>query len=207
MLLLVSGATATIREYADNPNMGHLITPGDGNMDSVFSTGLPVGADNECFNKLNKPAYVRMLRRIQGLGVLWCTAPDVVGNARATLLRFRMWAPVLEYYKLPIAFVAQDGQELLPVPWNRIHCLFIGGSTEWKLGYHAARLIREAKRRGKWVHIGRVNTQGRERTFDALGADSTDGSAYSRFSKTYIPSALARRELRQTGMEHLLCGD
>ncbi len=114
---------------------------------------------------------------------------------------------MLEYYGLPIALVAQDGQELLPVPWDRIRCLFVGGSTEWKLGYHAARLIIEAKRREKWVHVGRCNTQGRERLFDALGADSTDGSAYSRFSKTYIPSALARRELRQQGMEQLLCGD
>lgn len=207
MILLVSGATATIREYAGDRNLGHLITPGDGNMISVFSTGLPVGADNECFNRLDKPAYVRMLNRIQGLGVLWCTAPDVVGDARATLLRFRMWAPVLDYYGLPIAFVAQDGQELLPVPWDRICCLFIGGSTAWKIGSHAARLIREAKRRDKWVHIGRVNTQRRERYFDALGADSTDGSKYSRFPKTYIPGALARRELRQQGMEHLLCGD
>ena len=207
MMLLVSGATATIREYADDPNIGHLLTPGNGNNESVWGTGLPVAGDNECFNKLNKPAFVAMLKMMCGRNVLWVACPDVVANAKASLLRFQMWEPVLEYYDLPIAFVAQDGQEDLPVPWDRIRCLFIGGSTEWKLGYHAARLIREAKNRGKWVHIGRVNTQGRERLFDALGADSTDGSAYSRFSKTYIPGALARREMRQLGMEDMLCGD
>lgn len=206
MMLLVSGATATIRSYADDPNIGHLLTPGNGNTESVWSTGLPVAGDNECFNKLNKPAFIAMCKAMRGRGVLWVACPDVVADARSSILRFQMWAPVLDYYGLPIAFVAQDGQEGLPVPWDRIRCLFIGGSTAWKLGYHAARLIQEAKRRDKWVHIGRVNTQGRERLFDALGADSTDGTAYSRFSKTYIPGALARRELRQTGMEDLLCG-
>lgn len=206
MMLLVSSATATIRAHADDPNIGHLLTPGNGNTESVWSTGLPVACDNECFNKLNKPAYIAMLRTVQRRGVLWVAAPDVVGDACATLLRFSKWANVLDYYGLPIALVAQDGQEALPVPWDRIRCLFIGGSTEWKLGYHAARLIAEAKDRGKWVHVGRVNTQGRERLFDAIGADSTDGSSYSRFSRTYIPGALARRELRQTGMEDMLCG-
>lgn len=84
MMLLVSGATATIREHADDPNMGHLLTPGNGNTDSVWSTGLPVGGDNECFNKLNKPAFVAMLKAMRGRGVLWVACPDVVGDARAT---------------------------------------------------------------------------------------------------------------------------
>ena len=46
-----------------------------------------------------------------------------------------------------------------------------------------------------------------QRLFDALGADSTDGTAYSMFPATYIPGALARRELRQMGMEEMLCGE
>jgi hypothetical protein len=205
-MLLVSGATATIRDHTDDPNMGHLLTPGNGNTDSVWSTGLPVAGDNECFNKLNKPAFVAMLKAMRARGVLWVACPDVVGDARATLLRFRLWEPVLRYYDLPVAFVAQDGQEDLPVPWDRIRCLFIGGSTDWKMGNFAARLICEAKDRGKWVHVGRVNTQCRELPFSALDVDSTDGSAYSRFSKTYIPGALARRAYKQHGWKDMLCG-
>jgi hypothetical protein len=49
----------------------------------------------------------------------------------------------------PIALVAQDGLEPLPVPWEQLEALFIGGSSRWKLGPHAARLVREAKERGK----------------------------------------------------------
>lgn len=138
--------------------------------------------------------------------LLWVVAPDVVADASATLLRFRLWRPVLDYLKLPIAFVAQNGQENLPVPWDAIRCLFIGGSTEWKLGYHAARLIREAQSHGKWVHMGRVNTLRRARLASALDVDSIDGSSLSRFSNKYVPWMIRNIEMKQHGMEDLLCG-
>lgn len=206
MMLLVSGATVTIREHADDPLIGHLLTPGNGNTDSVWSTGLPVACDNQCFKRLSRRAYIKMLKMVKGRGVLWVAAPDVVANAQATLARFRIWRPTLNYLGLPIAFVAQDGQEALPVPWDAIRCLFIGGTTKWKMGEHAARLICEAKDRKKWVHVGRVNTIVRELPFSALDVDSTDGTAYSMFAQTYIPDALARRKWKQHGIKELLCG-
>jgi hypothetical protein len=52
----------------------------------------------------------------------------------------------------PIALVAQDGLERLPVPWEHLQAVFIGGSSQWKLGPHATSLVREAKERSKWVH-------------------------------------------------------
>jgi hypothetical protein len=73
------------------------------------------------------------------------------------------------------ALVGQDGMEHLDVPWDEFDCLFVGGSTEWKLGAGAEILIREAKRRGKWVHIGRVNSRKRYLKFADL-ADSCDGT-------------------------------
>lgn len=57
---------------------------------------------------------------------------------------------------------------------------FIGGSTAWKLGPHARRLVADAKRRGKWVHMGRVNSLKRFRYAAAIGCDSCDGT-YLRF--------------------------
>ncbi len=41
--------------------------------------------------------------------------------------------------------------------WHRLDALFVGGSTYFKLGPTAAGLVREAKRRGLWTHMGRVN--------------------------------------------------
>jgi hypothetical protein len=52
-------------------------------------------------------------------------------------------------------------------------------------------LAQEAKRRGLWVHWGRVNTR---RRFDLIvaggAADSFDGSKWARFRKTYLPGGL-----------------
>lgn len=202
MILLVSGATATIRAHARSAHIGHLLTPGNRNRESVWSTGLPVGVDNECFTKLNKPAYIAMLRALRGRRVLWVSAPDVVADARATLLRFSKWVAVLEYYGVPIAFVAQDGQENLTMPWSRIRCLFIGGSTAWKMGEHAARLIGEAHDRGKWVHVGRINSLARLGHFDQLPVDSFDGGQFSMFPDAYIPKYLERLKHQQRGFKH-----
>lgn len=151
-----------------------------------------------------------MLRRIASADqsrLLFVVAPDVVADADSTLLRFRFWRPVLDYYQLPIAFVAQDGQEDHPPPWDAIRCLFIGGSTRWKLGMHARRLIGEAKARGKWVHVGRVNTLRRMWLFSSLGVDSFDGTAFSKLPDKFIPWMLRRLTAQQHVMEDLLWGD
>ena len=107
---------------------------------------------------------------------LFAVAPDVVGNAAATLEKSAPWMPRIRTLGYRVAFVAQDGQESLPVPWDEFDALFIGGSTEWKLGPHARELAGEAKRRGKWVHMGRVNSEKRYRYAAAIGCDSADGT-------------------------------
>jgi hypothetical protein len=42
------------------------------------------------------------------------------------------------------------------VPWDAFDVLFLGGTTDWKLGPAAADLTAEARRRGLVVHMGRV---------------------------------------------------
>jgi len=77
------------------------------------------------------------------------------------------------------------------VPWGRFQALFVGGSTRWKLGPHAATLIREAKWCAKWVHVGRVNTLRRIAWCKALGVDSIDGSGFARFTRARLLMGLA----------------
>lgn|GEM_PF-3018940 len=55
-------------------------------------------------------------------------------------------------------------------------------------------LVRMARARGLWVHVGRVNTMGRLARVEAMGADSFDGGQLSRFPDNYIPPFLARLE-------------
>lgn len=107
---------------------------------------------------------------------LFATAPDVVGDAAATLTMSAPMLPILRAIGYKAALVAQDGLEALDVPWDEFDCLFIGGTTEWKLSEHAYRLVAEAKRRGKWTHMGRVNSWRRFRTAAAAGYDSADGT-------------------------------
>ena len=101
-------------------------------------------------------------------------------SARRTLEVFDEWKQRLADW--PLALVCQDGQEHLPIPWKAIAAVFIGGSTEWKMGPHAMTCIKAAKAIGKWVHVGRVNTPGRFEYFEKLGADSLDGTGLSRYS-------------------------
>ena len=207
MILLVSGPP---QQYIGQDRMGWLLNPRAGaSTRAIETSGMWWAADNDCYKRLDRARYVAMLRRIAEADrsrLLWVTAPDVVADAAATLARFRLWRPVLDYLGLPIAFVAQDGQEDRPVPWDHIRCLFIGGSTRWKLGGHARRLIAEAKERGKWVHVGRVNTLRRMWLFSDTGVDSIDGTCFSKLPDKFIPWMLRRLEAKQLAMEDLLWG-
>jgi hypothetical protein len=202
VILLVSGATATLRGLPLDAPVGHLVTPHTGNdIAGIASTGRPWAADNGCFNGFDQAAFMAMLAQIDrvanvellraGLPVhtrpLWVVCPDVVSDAYATLELWRYWRHTLKAYGLSAAFVAQDGCEGGYIPWGRMACLFIGGSTEYKESDAVAWLIRRAKAHGKAVHVGRVNTERRVRLFDGLGIDSIDGTQFSRFPNTYIP--------------------
>ena len=188
--------------------LGQLVTPRvRSGLDDTEGCHIPFGADNDCFAGFDEDRYLDMLEAVTYRSdCLFVVAPDVVADAHATLRLFDWWEPVLrcvwatvneddvepgQLAHQPIAFVAQDGQERLPVPWGRFHALFVGGSTSWKLGPHAAALIREAKRRRKWVHVGRVNTRRRIQWFKALGVDSIDGSGFARFPRAQLPMGMA----------------
>jgi hypothetical protein len=178
--------------------LGAIMSPAQGNR-------LPAGAlfcvDNNCGpGKDGEPgtaypgndAYLTMLLEMAEADgadpcdpdtsrCLFAAAPDILGDAAATLRRSRYMLPLIrEIAGLPAALVAQDGLEDLDVPWEDFDVLFLGGSTGWKLGPAAAALTAEAHHRGKLVHMGRVNTRQRLRYAAHIGCDSADGTGMTR---------------------------
>lgn len=153
--------------------------------------GLKYGIDNECFTlggNFDPDRFRRALHRIGEVhgtdACFFAVAPDVVGDARATLKQFDVWAHIIRDIGFPVALAAQDGLEDLEIPWDGFEALFVGGSTEWKLSEAAAELMRKAKRRGKWTHMGRVNSTHRSSRLREF-PDSVDGTAWAKHPAKY----------------------
>ena len=163
-------------------HFGSIVNPY--NKDIVTSTlriqkGWKWICDNGAFTgKFQEDTFFAFLDRMAEYRsqCIFVVAPDVVGDANKTLEKFGKFATRIKALGYPVAFVAQDGQEDLEFPDN-FDCLFIGGSTEWKMSYKAEICIKRAQALGKWVHVGRVNTRKRIRHFALLNIDSVDGTA------------------------------
>lgn len=153
----------------------------------------PFAIDNGFFAQTDIKAYLSLLEREKHNQdkCLFVTLPDVVASGRRTLEVFDRWKirPELKGWKL--ALVCQDGQEHLPIPWDDISAVFIGGSTNWKCGEHTIHIIKAAQALEKWVHVGRVNHGERFSHFEKLGVDSVDGTGISRY--THMREGIARR--------------
>lgn len=174
---LVNASSPAVRAAIADGAVGMLCTPAEGRTPPGCVTWA---ADNGCFGQgyPGDAAWLAWLDRLAPLAgsCLFATAPDVVGDAAATLDRSAPFLPLIRELGYPAALVAQDGLEHLSTPWDTFDVLFIGGSTEWKLGPHAARLATDATRRGKPVHMGRVNSARRYRYAALLGCSSADGT-------------------------------
>lgn len=203
MLLLVSGATTAIEKF-NHVNLGQLLTPRNGNnIDRLLRNNLPWACDNGCFAGFDEISYMRMCKKVQGQPrLIFVTVPDVVGDSEGTLKAFKLWQPILKnYYDVPLAFVLQDGVKVDEIPWDDIVTVFIGGSTSWKIGIEAAEIVRIAKNKGKWVHMGRVNSYKRIQYAYTIGCDSVDGSGFSMFPDARIPQALEWLSNEQIGIK------
>jgi hypothetical protein len=157
--------------------LGVMLTPVMGN---GATAGLTWAADTGCFKNPDGFELGRYLARLErwtdqaGPG-LFATAPDVVCDPEETWRRSKPILPVLRDHGYIAALVAQDGLE--DPDWDAFDCLFVGGSTEWKLSEATYRLAAEAKERGKWVHMGRVNSETRFAAAEDSGAyHSADGT-------------------------------
>ena len=143
---------------------------------------VPLGIDNGCFSgSLNRSAWRRIVEEdAKNPGLKFVALPDVVGDARRTLELYDQFVGEGFLQGVPRALVIQDGIEGLPIPWDSISAVFVGGTNRFKDGDVSMAVAKTAKILGKWVHVGRVNTFARAKHWMHI-ADSCDGSCMSRY--------------------------
>ena len=159
------------------PDVGVMLNP---NMGQQPPSGVLWAADNGCFGRDDwEPQpwldWLESLRKFAPT-CLFAVCPDVVADARRTYERRQFLTEIRELgYKA--AYVLQDGIEgwLMPDPINW-DCLFIGGSTEFKISETAYGIATSARRLGKHIHMGRVNSSGRIFAAAQQRFNSVDGT-------------------------------
>lgn len=177
-MLYLSGPTHSYVDRWAHPNVGWLVTPPRCNIPA--GTTRPFAADNGCYARgpllPNTTAYNHLQQVLRSHpGCLFLPANDVVGDWQSTITAFHEGGrDLVRSLNVPVAIVLQDGASETSVPWSQIDAVFIGGTTNWKLS--AGPLIVAAKRRGLWVHVGRVNSFKRILWAASLGVDSVDGT-------------------------------
>lgn len=191
MRYLVNGSTRSMaRFHRDFPDhLGHLIQPANWAIPAkVLFTGLPWAADNGAYSHLDEAKFRRMLFLIRDMPrCLFVVCPDKVGGGQETLTLFWRWKQEVASCGQPLAFVGQDGAEDTDVPWDDFHAWFLGGTDRFKLSRASADLVQEARRQGKYVHMGRVNSLRRIETAHEWGCDSVDGTSASMYGDAHIP--------------------
>lgn len=194
----VASAIRTIGLEAYQKWGGLLTSPRDRALpDPTLKT--PWAIDNFAFVGFNADAFRKTLYRMKNMtGCVFVVAPDVPMNAIETSRQFDQWRYEIADLGYPVAYAAQDGIEHTEIPWSDFSALFIGGSTVWKMSSEVIRLIREAKDRGKYTHIGRVNSLRRLKYAISLGVDSVDGSGYARW-RSKLVSAMVELQSKQSG--------
>jgi hypothetical protein len=178
--MFLSGAINGTVLANPRPDLGLMIQPGMGNGVAPLQF-WSWAADNGCFAQgegfvpgdwLEWLASVRRYRE----RCLFAVAPDVIGDAEATLARSLPYLATIRQFGFRSAFVTQNGCRADLVPWEQLDCLFVGGDDTWKLSEASWGLCAEAKRRGTWVHMGRVNSFRRLKSCAISGLDSADGT-------------------------------
>lgn len=178
-MLFLSGAINQLMLSDVRADVGLMIQPGMGN------SSLPLqfrqwAADNgrfaapERWNDGDWLEWAAGLRKYRD-NCLFMVAPDVVGDAEATLALSLPYLPTIRQLGFKAAYVSQDGATD-DLPWDQFDCLFVGGTDAWKLSEASYELAAEAKARGKWTHMGRVNSLRRMRAAAVSGFDSCDGT-------------------------------
>jgi hypothetical protein len=171
-----------------------------GGEQEALSGGALWMIDNGAFtNRFRLDRWQRRLEALSGFAstCIGVPVPDVVGDAGATLAQFWAYRHIPASLGYKIALVSQDGMTPDMMPWDYFDTLFVGGTNDHKRGKEAADLIDEAKRRGKWVHIGRVNSG-----FAILAhwpqADSYDGTTFSRHPSYMLSNIVNGLQMRTT---------
>ena len=159
---------------------GYLLSPAGGTK-QVTDTYKRFGVDNDAYSgKFSRDKFLRLLDKMMPHKdrCLFVNPPDVVGDAVKTTINYHDWYAEIRGRGLPISYILQDGFDM-QLPKLKADCLFVGGSTEFKLSNSVLRLLQVVKP-DYWIHIGRVNTLNRLLHFRHV-ADSFDGTQIYRF--------------------------
>lgn len=116
-------------------------------------------------------------------------------DALATLRDSDPWLDGIRTLGVPAAFVAQDGCSEGLIPWGAFDVLFLGGSTEFKIGEEGRAVAAEAFRRGIPVHMGRVNSLRRLKIAKEFGCRSVDGTHLAFGPSKKLPELLSWMEV------------
>lgn len=150
-------------------------------------------------DRASDPAVVAAVAaRLVGLLDRGVAKPQAASIARSA----PMFGPIRDTIG-GVAVCAQNGAYPENLPWSDIDAVFLAGIVEcvdcgwvpdlgqlptetclvclgrmreWKLGPVAAAVTAEARRRGVWVHMGRVNSWRRLQYAYSIGCDSADGT-------------------------------
>lgn len=192
MIFYANPSTDEIRDAMSAGRLGCIVTPHQGNV--TFPDEWDVIADNGCFSgRWNHSAWFRWLLDLPRC-VRFVVAPDVFHPDGTpahddTLDRWRTYGPLIQRHGFAPAFVCQVGARPDNLPDAPV--LFLGGTTDWKLGPEAWAITRHAKTEGRWVHMGRVNSKRRLDTARAMGCDSVDGTYLTYGPDVNLPRLLS----------------
>lgn len=186
-MFLATASGPTVQQAIAHGRLAQMVTPDAGNR---LVDGARWALDNGCFSDRWTPerwSATLDQHADRAADCLWAVVPDVVADAEATDRMWARWwsAPMRRGYRL--AYVAQNGCRYIPAGASAV---FLGGTTEWKLGPEARAVAALAKRLGKWLHMGRVNSLRRLRYAASIGCDSVDGTFLAYGPDRNLPTLL-----------------
>lgn len=201
MRLMLDQSLNQIHELIDKTGLDilQLRTP----LTQYKSGSIPYGLDNGAFTRFRTKQFTRMAAHaIEDDNCLWIAVPDYPMCAYSTIGLFRHWEKVIQGKR---AFVLQNDIDRYSslIPWDKIVAVFVGGDDRFKESSTAVELAKEARDRGKWIHVGRVNTV-RRLDFWEPYADSVDGSGIARFDHMRKPVVNYLRTIKNTNQKGLL---
>jgi hypothetical protein len=221
--------TRSARQAMRDGEFGAVITPAQGMYKDL--DGVELIVDNGKFGQ-GYPGDVQFLAFVAKMpadaDIRFVVAPDVVGDAAATLKMSAPFLPVIRAMGHRVALAAQNGLTSGAAPWDDFDVLFLGGVaeclpcgwvkpatekgwkfcpqccrplTEWKTSETAVVLARAAAGYGKDIHMGRVNGPERLAIAEAMGCSTADGTLLVFGPETNLPRV--RKMIRAVNNEQM----
>jgi hypothetical protein len=186
-----SGAVADLMSAR---RLGCITTPKQGNV-TFPDDGWDVIADNGCFSdRWDARGWADWLRLLPR-SVRFAVCPDVFDPRgepchQQTRDRWDQYSGMIRRHGFTPAFVCQVGCDTYADVPDDAEVLFIGGTDRYKMGTEMWGIARRAHIDGRWVHMGRVNSNKRFRTARTMLCDSVDGTYLIKGPDTNLPKLL-----------------